>query len=142
MSQAAALGWHAMALLARRAPSPLSTKEMAAALQASAAHLSKVLQRLAKAGIVLSERGPGGGYRLAKAANRLTLLRILEAIDGPLAPDACLMRVRVCPGKKCLLGDLLTDVNHRVRRYFAETTLSDICERQASRQARVEGMTL
>jgi len=53
-------------------------------------YLRKVLQRLTRARLVASERGRGGGFRLARAANRITLLHIVEAIEGPVDEDAFL----------------------------------------------------
>ncbi|CAN5480870.1 hypothetical protein BH09PLA1_BH09PLA1_01810 [soil metagenome] len=47
-------------------------------------YLRKVLQRLTRARLVASERGRGGGFRLARSADRITLLNIVEAIEGPV----------------------------------------------------------
>jgi Rrf2 family protein len=46
--------------------------------------LLKVLKQLATAGVLLSHRGPNGGYRLARPATQITLLEIVEAVDGPI----------------------------------------------------------
>lgn len=53
-------------------------------------YLRKVLQRLTRARLVASERGRGGGFRLARAADRITLLHIVEAIEGPVDEAAFL----------------------------------------------------
>ena len=47
--------------------------------------LFKILQRMVRANILLSKRGPGGGYTLARPAKEITLLEIIEAVDGPIA---------------------------------------------------------
>jgi Rrf2 family protein len=49
--------------------------------------LLKVLGSLARAGLVQSLKGPKGGYRLARTAGRITLLEIVEAVDGPIRGD-------------------------------------------------------
>ena len=53
-------------------------------------YLRKVLQRLTRARLVASERGRGGGFRLAKPADRISLLDIVEAIEGPVDEAAFL----------------------------------------------------
>ena len=48
-------------------------------------YLEQIFQRLRRAGIVDSKRGPGGGYSLARGAAELTLRHVVEAVEGPLA---------------------------------------------------------
>lgn len=51
--------------------------------------LSKVLQRLVAAGLVMSRRGGGGGFELALPPNKITLLQVVEAMDGPIRLNRC-----------------------------------------------------
>jgi Rrf2 family protein len=68
--------------------------------------LAKVLQVLARAGIVESYRGTGGGFSLRKPAGEITLRQIIEAVEGDIALNECLVhkdackRVRACPAHK------------------------------------------
>lgn len=124
MSDAAALAVHAAAVLAAASGSRRSTREIAETLSASEAHLSKVLQRLNRVGLVRSVRGPRGGFSLARDPGDITLLEVYEAIEGPFAPRACLLGNAVCGGGSCVMGDLLTDLNDLVHDYLARTTLS------------------
>ena len=48
-------------------------------------YLLKILQQLVRANVLRSKRGPRGGFSLARAANKLTMLQVLEAVDGPMA---------------------------------------------------------
>jgi len=50
-------------------------------------YLSKTLKGLVRAGILLSSRGPTGGYRLARPPKRISLLEVVEAVDGPFRGD-------------------------------------------------------
>ena len=125
ISDAASLALHTMALLANRRERPLTAKEIASTFHASEAHLAKVLQRLAKAGLVLSTPGPHGGFRLRDGAGDMTLLQVYEAIEGPMSSTNCLLGVPVCGGKKCLLGRLVCNLNSQVRGVFSKTRLSD-----------------
>jgi len=50
-------------------------------------YLLKILQQLVRAGILRSRRGPQGGFWLAKATSKITMLEIIEAVDGPLTGE-------------------------------------------------------
>ncbi len=119
------LAIHTTALLAAHDGEVLSNRDMAAFLGASEAHLSKVLQRLGRSGIVASVRGPRGGFMLDKPAEEITLMEVYEAIDGPLAESECLLDEPVCQGN-CILGDLLAEVCRMVRHRLSGTRVSNI----------------
>jgi Rrf2 family transcriptional regulator, nitric oxide-sensitive transcriptional repressor len=127
ISEAANLGLHALAYLARNSDgTPVTTAVIAEAYGVSEAHLSKVFQRLAKAGLVKSVRGPRGGFKLRRAPGEITLREIYEALDGPLLRSACLFSEPKCGLTDCLLGDLLSDVHQRIAARFSNTTLADV----------------
>ena len=126
VSEAAALGLHAMIYLANHGEERVSVAEIAESLDASANHMSKVLQRLARAGLVRSLRGPAGGFALARPADGITLLEVYEEIDGTLRSDACLFDLPVCEDQSCVLGGLLASVTEQVRSYLAKTTLAGV----------------
>jgi Rrf2 family protein len=126
ISDAASLGLHAMVLLAVDSQEEISTRKIASELQVSEAHLSKVLQRLGKVGLVASTRGPKGGFALGRKAEEITLLEVYEAIDGPLVPNNCLLGSRICGGERCILGDLLERIDRQVREYLATARLNEL----------------
>jgi len=126
ISEAASLAMHAAVLLADGSGAQKSTREIADLLRASEAHLSKVLQRLTKAGIVRSTRGPRGGFVLAKPAGDLTLLDVYESMEGSFEPAVCIFDAPVCNGGPCIFGGLLETVNRRFRDSLSGTALSDL----------------
>jgi Rrf2 family protein len=128
MSEAAALAIHTAVLLASNEGRPVSTREVAEELHASEAHLSKVLQRLTKQGLVRSIRGPKGGFVLTKPGEDLNLIQVYEAIEGPLEPSACLFEREPCNREKCLMGGLLAKVNRELRTYLSGTRVADLRE--------------
>lgn len=140
LSEAASLGLHSMAILAANPDEPQTNKGMADLLGASGAHLSKVLQRLSKAGYVRAIRGPRGGFFLARPAEEITLLEIYEAIDGPLIPSTCLFGEPVCRGDKCVLGGMLHALNEQMHDYLSSTSVSQLAplfgEKQKLRRKR------
>jgi Rrf2 family protein len=125
ISEAASLALHTMALLAWQESQTLSTREIATRLRVSEAHLAKVLQRLAKHGLLNSTRGPKGGFALSRPSREITLLDIYQASEGPLVARTCLMEKPVCSGI-CILGGLLGSVDQQVSEYFSKTTLADL----------------
>jgi Rrf2 family protein len=95
ISDAANLAIHAMAHIARsKGNVNHSVGEIAGEQGVSVAHLSKVMQRLVKVGLLTSRRGPGGGFVLGRAADKISLLEILEAMDGPMSDCKCCLGAR------------------------------------------------
>ena len=118
ISEAASLAMHAMGLLAMEPDRSRSVRAIAGRLGLSEAHLSKVLQRLVKAGLLRSNRGPRGGFRLTREPEQISLLEVFEAIEGPVEPTDCLLSLPLCDGSGCILGKILVDVNHLLLEYL------------------------
>ncbi|MBN1773503.1 MAG: Rrf2 family transcriptional regulator [Deltaproteobacteria bacterium] len=124
ISDAAALALHTAGLLAADPGRRRPARDLAAALGVSQAHLAKVLQRLAHAGLVHSVRGPAGGFVLRRAPDEVALLEVYEAVAGPLRPSPCLLGRPVCHARGCVMGDLLRRIDAEFRTYLASTRLS------------------
>jgi len=125
ISERASLALHAAAFLASRGNRRTRVGEMSRGISCSEAHLSKVLQALGRAGLLEGTRGPAGGYRLARDPERITLLQVTEAVEGPLDLRGCLMGTPICAGKRCLLGDHVDVFNRRLRDYLAGAAVAD-----------------
>ena len=130
ISDAVNLAFHAVLLLATRPEGgQLSVQELAETLRVSDNHLSKVMQRLSKAGFVGSRRGPHGGFYLSKDPADIRLSDIYTAIEGPIPPATCLLKKPLCEGECCLLGNLLSSVHRQIRDQLNGTTLKDVRDR-------------
>lgn len=127
ISEAASIALHAAMILALDEGKTCSTRAIAATLRVSDAHLSKVLQRLTRVGLVTPVRGPKGGFRLGRDAGTITLLDVYEAIEGPIQPHTCLLERPICEGQCCIVGSLLKQVD-AVRDRLEETTLAQAVE--------------
>lgn len=125
ISNAAAIGLHAMMILSQNKNRLVSVKEIAAALDVSANHLSKVMQRLNKAGFIDSIKGFSGGFKLIRKAEDITFLEIYELFDGKLKDSNCLLSEKKCHGE-CAFGDLIFSLNNQVKEKFKKTKLCDI----------------
>lgn len=125
ISDAANLAFHALAVLGDERLQLASVNQIALHLGVSEHHLSKVLQRLAKVGLVVSRRGPRGGFALSRPPEDIFLIEIFEAIEGKLPERTCLLERKVCEGT-CLMGDLLRSVNSQVAEHLSKTNLAGL----------------
>lgn len=92
--------------------------------------LGKIFQSLARAGIVRSARGSGGGFALSRPPAEISALAIIEAIEGPIALQRCLDEDLGCEHSSgCALCGLLAVAQDRVKDVFAGTSLSDLAGR-------------
>jgi Rrf2 family protein len=98
---------------------------MAQTLGVSEAHLAKVLNRLTRAGLLRSMRGPSGGFSLARPPGEILLLEVYEATEGPLQAPTCLWDTPKCARESCPLGELMHDLNTRLRDFLATTSLAN-----------------
>ena len=107
--------------------------------------LGKIFQSLAKAGIVKSARGSGGGFSLARLPSEISALDIIEAIEGPIALQRCLDLDEGCEHSRgCALCGLLAEAQDRVKEVFGRSSLSELAGRHIPnsllRQAREKGL--
>ena len=73
-----------------------SLKDIACFADASPTFLAKIFQQFNRTGIVKSSRGSGGGFSLGRPARDITLLEIIEAVEGPIAVNQCILGKGVC----------------------------------------------
>lgn len=126
LSEAASLALHTMVYLSNSDGEKYSTREIAERLNVSEAHLSKVLQRLARQGLVRSIRGPKGGFALNGRHEDISLREIYEAIEGPMEKKHCFHDTELCRSQDCIFGGLVTDLSSQVVDYMTETRLLDL----------------
>jgi Rrf2 family iron-sulfur cluster assembly transcriptional regulator len=89
---------------------------------------AKIFQSLAKAGLVKSNRGTGGGFALLKKPGEITVLEVIEAIEGKIAFQRCLAEEEPkCEHfGGCALCGLFEQAQDRVKDVFSRTTLADL----------------
>ena len=121
----------AMADLARRendAARAVALADIAARQEISLSYLEQLFARLRRKGLVKSTRGPGGGYRLARAAEATTIAEIVHAVDEPLRTTRCRSLDRGCmmKGERCLTHDLWADLGAQIEGYLASVSLADV----------------
>lgn len=106
---------------------PRTIKEIAAAQTLSEKFISRIVVLLRRAGLLLTERGVKGGLRLARHAEKITLLDVVEATDGPLAIVHCLARPGACRRQgRCAAETAWGGVNEALSDALRRTTLADV----------------
>jgi len=122
ISEAASIGIHSMVLIAK-SEERLNVTKISEIMSFSRHHVAKVMQRLAKAGMVASSRGPAGGFILAEPASDISLLRIYEAIEGKIVETECPLGYDDCPFNKCLLDTMAENINKAFKEYLTTHSL-------------------
>jgi Rrf2 family iron-sulfur cluster assembly transcriptional regulator len=96
--------------------------------------LTKVISRLATAGLVTTSRGMGGGVSLARPPEEVSLLQVVEAVDGPIILNICLLRSGTCEREPyCAAHDVWAEVQDRLIQDLSAVTMKDLTERQAQK---------
>ena len=92
-------------------------------------YLELVVKELVKGGLLLAARGKGGGYRLNRPLEEYSIKSILERMEGPLAPVACLEPGQdACPRSNgCRTLPLWQGLDKVISDYLAQFTLADLC---------------
>lgn len=133
LSQTVEYALRAMSRLAAPDGAPATCRMIAQAMSVPQSYLSKIMRALVHANLVRSYRGPHGGFALARAAEEITVLEIVNAVDPIRRTTSCPLNdpehVSLCPLHQCL-DDALADVE----RAFSRATLADIADTPRLRQ--------
>lgn len=116
-------------------------KEISEALDIPQAFLSKILQDLARKGILTSAKGPGGGFELNGSPSETSLYSLVEAVEGPPAEGECLLGLSICADDvKCPIHDTWKDIQDAFRERMRSTSVMDVVEADhRKREALSEG---
>ncbi len=126
LTQTAEYALRAVVWLAQH-PSEAQTKtQIAQATQVPSSYLPKVFQPLVRGGLIHAQRGIGGGYTLARAADEITLLEVVNEVD-PIQPiNSCPLDLASHGTRLCPLHSLLNRVILDEQRVLGKTLLSDV----------------
>ncbi len=106
-----------------------SAKDIAAAYRIPLPLLSKILQKLARTGFLVSEQGTRGGYRLARDPREITALEVIRTIDGPVILTHCFTAHAVCDQSDvCPVREPLRKVHEGILKLLSGITISDISQ--------------
>ena len=128
LSQTAEYALRAMAWLATMpAGNPMRVKDLSIATGIPSHYLSKVMRRLVLAGLLVSQKGQGGGFLLSKAPDEIPFIDILTAVDAYSTDGSCAFGWGKCDAvHPCPLHGSWTRLNEQLRSWAEGTTLADI----------------
>ena len=106
-----------------------SAKDIAQAYHIPPPLLAKILQTLARAGLLVSHAGTNGGYALARPANEISAFEVIRAIDGPLFITSCITIHGTCDlAGHCTIKEPLRKVNDSITQLLSAIHISDLVE--------------
>ncbi len=130
LTKKADYGLMAMKYLAEQPlASAQSAKDIAQAYHIPSPLLAKILQTLARAGLLISHAGTNGGYALAKPASQISAFEVIRAIDGPLFITSCITIHGTCDlAGHCSIKEPLRKVNDSITNLLSKIQISDLVE--------------
>ena len=117
-----------MVYLASRPADQMSLlSDIAANIDVPQALLAKIFQHLSRVGLVNSYRGTGGGFKLGQPAEKISLLDIVEAVEGPIILNRCLTREGACHRDSiCPVHPVWHNIQEKVRQMLREVTVKQL----------------
>jgi Rrf2 family protein len=111
------------------ASAPASAKDIADAYHIPPQLLAKILQTLARSGLLISSAGTNGGYSLARPATQISAFEVIRAIDGPLFITSCITIHGTCDlAGHCTIKEPLRKVNDSIKDLLSAIRIADLAE--------------
>jgi len=103
-------------------------QEVARRQEISLSYLEQLFARMRRAGLVSGVRGPGGGYRLARPAQEMTVADIIAAVNEPIKTTRCEGDGKSCIGKqgRCIAHGLWAEMGVRIQGFLESVSLDDV----------------
>lgn len=109
--------------------SAVNAREVSRETSVPFAYISKTLLALARAGLLESRRGPGGGFTLGKAPSKIHLMDVMKALEDPGQPpfSQCVMGLKFCDSKNpCPLHPIWAAASRKITRQLEKSSLLDM----------------
>jgi Rrf2 family protein len=128
-----------LVLAAHQGEGPIKGELVARAQDLPLKFVENILGELKHAGLVVSQRGPEGGYRLAVPADQITVAEVIRVVDGPLAAVAGVRPEAIVypPGAEAL-PDVWLEARSQLRSVLENITFADLVRRSRARAGRLE----
>jgi Rrf2 family protein len=129
ISQTAEYALRAVVFLAEQGNRPHTIQQIAAATHVPAGYLSKVMQSLARSGLVRGQRGLGGGFVLTRPASEMNCYDVLQAVDPISRITRCPLDNPAHANQLCILHQRLDEAAALIEKSFRESTIADMIAR-------------
>lgn len=123
---------------------PITLADISQRQGISLSYLEQLFSRLRKQGLVISARGPGGGYRLSRSAGEINIAEVISAVDEKMHVTKCEGRGDCQNGDACLTHELWCELSDQIYHFLDNISLGSLVERDfvkrvAERQERGNG---
>lgn len=113
---------------------PVALGDVSKRQDISLSYLEQLFAKLRRGGLVISTRGPGGGYRLSRPAADVTISQVIDAVDENVEYTRCGGRRNCQREERCLTHDLWESLSEHVRGFLDGVTLDDLMQRPGVRE--------
>lgn len=138
LSQAVGHAATSLACLSAIGSPSLLVKEISENCEIPGAYLAKIINALAHKGIVVTQRGVGGGVSLARPANEITLHELCVALDDPAVRPRCMLgNVECSDDRACPAHTFCTGYREDLQQFLKHTTIADIAAFETRRRWRL-----
>jgi Rrf2 family iron-sulfur cluster assembly transcriptional regulator len=111
--------------------------EVSKAQRITATYPAKIFQRLSKTGLLKSTRGLNGGFNLGKPAKESTMKQVIEALEGPIVLNRCLLRQEECDEEEsCPLHEVFEEAQEKFLEALDRTTIEDLARQDIRNERR------
>ena len=117
-------------LAAQKKEKPVSLADISRRQEISLSYLEQLFSKLRKNGLVTSIKGPGGGYLLARAANKVSVADIVDSVDEKVDVTRCSGKGNCHGGAVCLTHELWSEFSDEIRNYLSGINLENLSDRQ------------
>lgn len=108
---------------------PVTLSDISARQNISLSYLEQLFARLRRQELVISVRGPGGGYRLGRETRDIAIVNIIDAVDESVDATRCQGRGNCQQGETCLTHHLWLDLSRQIHDFLRNITLADLMDR-------------
>ena len=108
---------------------PVTLNDISQCQGISLSYLEQLFARMRKDGLVEGVRGPGGGYRLARPADQITVAQIIGAVDEKVDATACGGEENCQEGERCMTHDLWCELSQQIYNFLNGITLAEFIQR-------------
>ncbi len=109
---------------------PISLSDISSRQEISLSYLEQLFSKLRKNGLVVSARGPGGGYRLNGGCESIHVAQIIDAVDESVDATNCRGKGDCQDGVQCLTHHLWSDLSIQIHDFLSSITLANLLEKQ------------
>lgn len=109
---------------------PVSLADISSRQGISLSYLEQLFAKLRREQLVVSVRGPGGGYRLARSNDRLFISEVVDAVHESLDTTRCKNQGDCQNGEKCLTHHLWSDLSDQIHQFLSDISLADLLKKR------------